>query len=93
MKKLVVTLIVMLAFAVNADAQGFLGRLKDRAVNAAKNAVENKVTEKVSRETNDAVDGVLDGKKSKKNEESGRRWVYGRTSHNSQRTSQRKNRT
>ena len=39
MKKLVVTLIVMLAFAVNADAQGILGRLKDRAVNAAKNAV------------------------------------------------------
>ena len=66
MNRLVVTLIVMLAFAVNADAQGFLGRLKDRAVNAAKNAVENKVTEKVSRETNDAVDGVLDGKKKDK---------------------------
>ena len=67
MKKLVLTLIVMLAFALNADAQGFLGRLKDRAVNAAKNAVENKVTEKVSRETNDAVEGVLDGKKKSKN--------------------------
>ena len=65
MKKLVLTLIVMMAFAVNADAQGFLGRLKDRAVNAAKNAVENKVANKVDRETNEAMDGVLDGKKSK----------------------------
>ena len=67
MKKLVVTLIVMLAFAVNADAQGILGRLKDRAVNAAKNAVERKVEDKVSRETNDAMDDVLDGKKKSKN--------------------------
>jgi outer membrane protein OmpA-like peptidoglycan-associated protein len=67
MKKLVVTLIVMLAFAVNADAQGILGRLKDRAVNAAKDAVERKVEGKVSRETNDAMDDVLDGKKKSKN--------------------------
>ena len=67
MKKLVVTLIVMLAFTVNADAQGILGRLKDRAVNAAKNAVERKVEDKVSRETNDAMDNVLDGKKKSKN--------------------------
>ena len=67
MKKLVVTMIVMLAFAANADAQGILGRLKDRAVNAAKNAVENKVSDKVSRETNDAMDDVLDGKKKSKN--------------------------
>ena len=67
MKKLVVTLIVMLAFAVNADAQGILGRLKDRAVNAAKNAVERKVEDKVTRETDDAMDDVLDGKKKSKN--------------------------
>ena len=67
MKKLVVTMIVMLAFAANADAQGILGRLKDRAVNAAKNAVENKVSDKVARETNDAMDDVLDGKKKSKN--------------------------
>jgi len=66
MKKLVLTLIVMLAFATNADAQGILGRLKDRAVNAAKNAVERKVEDKVSRETNDAMDDVLDGKKKSK---------------------------
>jgi len=67
MKKLVVSLILMLAFATNADAQGILGRLKDRAVNAAKNAVERKVEDKVTRETDDAMDDVLDGKKKSKN--------------------------
>ena len=70
MKRIVLALIVMLAFAVNADAQGFLGRLKDRAVNAAKNAVENKVANKVERETDDAMDDVLDGKKSSKKNKS-----------------------
>ena len=70
MKRLIWTLIVMLAFAVNADAQGFLGRLKDRAVNAAKNAVENKVESKVHKETNEAMDDVLDGKKKSKNSKS-----------------------
>ena len=63
MKRIVLALIVMLAFAVNADAQGFLGRLKDRAVRAAENAVERKVENKVDRETDDAMDSVLDGKK------------------------------
>ena len=64
MKKLVVALIVMLAFATNADAQGILGRLKDRAVNAAKDAVERKVEDKMSSEknskTNDATDEAVE---------------------------------
>ncbi len=47
-------LMMAVAFAVTADAQGFLKRLKDRAVNAAENAVSNKVTNKVTRETDDA---------------------------------------
>ena len=59
-------LMVMVAFAVNADAQGFLNRLKDRAIKAAENAVERKVENKVERETDDAMDDVLDGKKSSK---------------------------
>jgi len=63
-------LIVAFAISENADAQGFLKRLKDRAVDAAKSAVENKVANKVSRETDKAMDDVLDGKKSKNNEES-----------------------
>ena len=66
MKRLVLMLVAMVAFAVTADAQGFLKRLKDRAVNAAENAVSNKVDSKVSEETNKAMDDVLDGKKSDK---------------------------
>ncbi len=56
----------MLAFAVNADAQGFLGRLKDRAVSTAKNAIESNVQSKVYSETNKAVDNTMDGKVLKK---------------------------
>ena len=66
MKKLVLMFVAMVAFAVTADAQGFLKRLKDRAVNAAENAVSNKVDSKVNEETNKAMDDVLDGKKSDK---------------------------
>ena len=66
MKRLFLMLMVMVAFAVNADAQGFLNRLKDRAVRAAENAVERKVENKVDRTTEDAMDDVLDGKKSSK---------------------------
>ena len=64
MKRLVLMLVAMVAFAVTADAQGFLKRLKDRAVNAAENAVSNKVDSKVNEETNNAMDDVLDGKSS-----------------------------
>ena len=64
MKRLVLMLVAMVAFAVTADAQGFLKRLKDRAVNAAENAVSNKVDSKVNEETNKAMDDVLDGKSS-----------------------------
>ena len=74
MKRLILMLIVMVAFAVNADAQGFLNRLKDRAIKAAENAVERKVENKVDRTTEDAMDEVLDGKKSdKSNKESSKK--------------------
>ncbi len=63
-------LVAMVAFAVTADAQGFLKRLKDRAVNAAENAVSNKVDSKVNEETNKAMDDVLDGKSSDKSSNS-----------------------
>ena len=66
MKRLLLILMVMVAFAANSDAQGFLKRLKDKAVNAVENAVERKVENKVERETDDAMDEVLDGKKSSK---------------------------
>ena len=57
---------MVVAFAATVDAQGFLKRLKDRALNAAENAVSNKVDDKVRRETDDAMDDVLDGKKKSK---------------------------
>ena len=63
-------LMMAVAFAATADAQGFLKRLKERAINAAENAVSNKVDDKVRRETDDAMDDVLDNKskKSKSND-------------------------
>ena len=66
MKRLVLAMIAMLAFIVNVDAQGFLGRLKDRAVSTAKNAIESNVQQKVYSETNKAVDDTFDGKVIKK---------------------------
>ena len=68
MKRIVLMLLMAVAFAVSADAQGFLKRLKDRAVNAAESAVTMKAERKVSDEVNDAMDDALDGKKSKKND-------------------------
>ena len=66
MKRILLFLMVMVAFAATADAQGFLKKLKDRALNSVENAVENKVDSKVNEETNKAMDDVLDGKSSKK---------------------------
>ena len=63
MKKLIIMLLVAFACTPSIDAQGFLGRLKDRAVDAAKRSVERKVENKVERETDEAMDGALDGKK------------------------------
>ena len=66
MKRIILMLMMVVAFAATVDAQGFLKRLKDRALNAAENAVSNKVDDKVRRETDDAMDDVLDGKKKSK---------------------------
>ena len=70
MKRLVLMLVAMVALTVTADAQGFLKKLKDKAMNAAENAVSNKVDSKVNEETNKAMDDVLDGKKSDKSSNS-----------------------
>ena len=59
-------LIVAVAFAANADAQGWLKKLGEKAVDAGKRAVERKVENKADRVASDASDTVLDGKKSKK---------------------------
>ena len=61
MKRIVLMLMMVVAFAATADAQGFLKRLKDRALNSAENAISNKVDSKIYEETNDAMDDALDG--------------------------------
>ena len=71
MKKLFLMLLMVIACAVDANAQGgFLGRLKDRAKNAAENAVTMKAERKVDAEVSDAMDNVLDGKKKDKSSKS-----------------------
>ena len=62
-------LMMVVAIAATADAQGFLKRLKDRALNAAENAVSGKVDSKVNEETNKAMDDALDGQKSVESDE------------------------
>lgn len=62
MKKLAILSIIAVMVAAEADAQGFLKRLKDRAVDAAKRSVEYKVENKAARVTDEAMDAILDGK-------------------------------
>ena len=62
MKKLLLLLLAMVAFSATADAQGFLKKLKDKAIEKAKDKIENKVERTVDKE----MDAVLDGKKSEK---------------------------
>ena len=59
MKKLFLMIVAIVAFAATADAQGFLKKLKDKAVERVQNKIENKV----ERTVDDEMDGVLDGKK------------------------------
>ena len=59
MKRLILMVVAIIAIAVTADAQGFLKKLKDKAIERVQDKIENKV----ERETDDAMDGVLDGKK------------------------------
>ena len=66
MKRLFLMLMLAIAFSVNADAQGWLNRLKDKAVDAAKNAVERNVERKADKEASDASDAVLNKKKDSK---------------------------
>ena len=65
-KRLFISLALILAMSTGADAQGWLNRLKDKAVEKVKSKVENKVENAVG----DKMDDVLDGKKSKKSKKS-----------------------
>ena len=66
MKRLLIMLIVAFACTADADAQGWLKNLKDKAVDAAKNAVERNVERKADKEASDASDAVLNKKKGSK---------------------------
>ena len=63
-------LLVAFVCSANADAQGWLGRLKDKAVDAAKRTVENTVEQK----TQETVNDVLNPKSDKKSKAGRRCW-------------------
>ena len=61
-RKILAIFAMAMLCVTGADAQGFLKKLKDKAVDTVKDKVENKV----EREAGKAADEVLDGKKSGK---------------------------
>ena len=69
-KRLILMLVVAFACACTADAQGWLGRLKDKAVDAAKRTVERKVEQKTESAVDDAMEGKTSSKKGKKSKDS-----------------------
>ena len=66
MKKLVAILVIAVACSTSANAQGWLGKLKDKAVEKVKSKVENKVDKAVDSTMDDVLDGKKSSKKSKK---------------------------
>ena len=67
-KKLILMLIVAFACTLSVDAQGWLGRLKDRAEDAAKRTVEYNVERKTEKAVDDAMNPDTD-RKSKKSDD------------------------
>jgi outer membrane protein OmpA-like peptidoglycan-associated protein len=61
-KKLIAILAMAMLWSASADAQGWLNKVKDKAVNT----VKDKVSNKVERVVGQAADEVLDGKSSNK---------------------------
>ena len=70
MRKLVLMLILAFACTMSADAQGWLGKLKDKAVDAAKRTVERKVEQKTEQAVDDAMEGKVSSKKGKGSKDS-----------------------
>ena len=68
MKKWTIALALLLTMSMDANAQGFLKKLKDKAVEKVKDKIENKV----ERKTDEVMDDVLDGKKKEKSSEKNR---------------------
>ena len=59
MKRLILPFTLLFAVCIGINAQGFLKKLKDKAIERVQDKIENKV----ERETDEAMDEVLDGKK------------------------------
>jgi len=68
MKKWTIALALLLTMSIDANAQGFLKKLKDKAVEKVKDKIENKV----ERKTDEVMDDVLDGKKKEKSSKKNR---------------------
>ena len=66
MKRLIIALALLACMSADVSAQGWLNRLKDKAVQTVQGKVEDKVDQTVS----DGMDQVLDGKSSKKDKKS-----------------------
>ena len=66
MKRLIIALALLACMSTDVSAQGWLNRLKDKAVQTVQGKVEDKVDQTVS----DQMDNVLDGKSSKKDKKS-----------------------
>ena len=60
-KRLWATLMIAIVYTASADAQGFLGKIKDK--------VKEKMEEKVERGVNDAIDNAVNGKKAENGED------------------------
>lgn len=68
-KRILMTIAMIFALSMSVSAQGWLGRLKDKAVDAAKNAVERNVERKADKEADEASDAVLNKKKGSNDDE------------------------
>ena len=66
MKRLIIALALFAFMGADVSAQGFLNRLKDKALQTVQGKVEQKVDQTVS----EGMDQVLDGKSSKKGKKS-----------------------
>ena len=66
MKRLIIALALLACMSADVSAQGWLNKLKDKAVQTVQGKVEDKVDQTVS----DGMDQVLDGKSSKKDKKS-----------------------
>ena len=69
-KRLVVAVALLFAMTTCVDAQGWLGRLKDKAVDKVKQKIEGKVESEVDKTMDGVLGGTSDGQESRKSKNS-----------------------